>query len=255
MADKEAGYPGQQPADAHGSESNTMAFGAEQALGRMWTTKIVEVTKVTNSDGEVKASGFVDVRPLVRQMDGGGNTEPHGTIFRLPYVRSQGGKNAVINDPKVGDKGVAVFCDRDSSAVIDSKGEANPGSYRRFDPADGIYVGSMINEDPEQYLSFKDDGITQEDKHGNTIVMNGDALRIEDKLGNKIVLDDKGITLHPYNGQVYIEGNLQMSGNATAFNGDDSQTAVSLSGHIHEQQPDSHGDAEQDTNPPKRGPI
>ena len=54
MADKESGYPGQQPADAHGSESNTMAFGAEQALGRLATFKVVEVTESTNKDGEVK---------------------------------------------------------------------------------------------------------------------------------------------------------------------------------------------------------
>lgn len=255
MADTDSVYPGQQPAETHGSESNTMAFGTEQALGQMWTTKIVEVLKVTNTDGEVKASGFVDVKPLVRQMDGGGNTEPHGTIFRLPYVRSQGGGNAIINDPKVGDKGVAVFCDRDSSAVIDSKGEANPGSYRRFDPADGIYVGSMINENPEQYITFKDDGITQEDKHGNTVVMNGDELRIEDKRGNKIVMDDKGITLHSATGDIFIENNLRISGDATAFNSNTSQTAVSMSSHVHEQDPDSHGDVEQDTNPPKRGPI
>jgi hypothetical protein len=101
----------------------------------------------------------VDVLPLVNQIDGGNGAMPHGVVHNIPYFRLQGGANAIILDPQVGDIGICVFADRDISAVKTAKGVANPGSKRRFDMADGLYIGGVLNGAPTQYLQFSGSGI------------------------------------------------------------------------------------------------
>src|SRR5439155_20845185 len=87
------------------------------------------------------------------------NAIPHGVVNGLPYVRMQGGKNAIILDPQVGDIGLAVFCDRDISSVQAARDFANPASSRRSDMADGVYIGGLLNAIPNQYVMFTDAGI------------------------------------------------------------------------------------------------
>ncbi len=114
------------------------------------------------SNGEVAPPGTLDVIPLVHQIDGTGETYPHGTIFNVPYHRPQNGTNGIIMDPKAGDIGVIVCASRDISAVKANKGDAAaPGSFRRHDLADALYVGTVIAKDaPQQYIQFTDDGLT-----------------------------------------------------------------------------------------------
>jgi len=52
-----------------------------------------------------------------------------------------------------------VFASRDISAVKSSKGQANPGSWRSHDMADGLYVGGLLNGTPVQYVQFTAGGI------------------------------------------------------------------------------------------------
>lgn len=80
-------------------------------------------------------------------------------------------------------------------------------------------------------------------------------IKLEDKLGNILKLDASGITMTPYNEQVTINGNLHVTKDVTGTGGNGSLTDVSLMNHVHAQPNDSHGDAEQDTNLPKRAPI
>lgn len=127
-------------------------------LSRMATAMLVKVMGVTN-DGGVSPVGFVDIMPLVNMVDGDGNATPHGTIFSCPYMRIQGGKNAVILDPEQGDIGIAVFASRDLSSVIANKDQANPGSDRRYSYADGLYLGGALNGVPNNWVRLYDGGI------------------------------------------------------------------------------------------------
>lgn len=129
-----------------------------QLSAKINTMTVVKVQAVTNSGG-VSAVGFVDVLPLVNQLDGKGKAVPHKTVYHLPYFRLQGGADAIILDPKVGDIGMAGFCNRDISSVKSAKKQSNPGSYRRFDMSDGLYFGGFLNGTPEQYIAFTEDGI------------------------------------------------------------------------------------------------
>jgi phage baseplate assembly protein gpV len=127
----------------------------------MQTATLVRIEACTNS-GALSPVGFVDVTPLVNQIDGSqpANPTPHVTIYGLPYLRMQGGANAVILDPQPGDIGIAVFASRDLSKVKSTKTQANPGSYRQYDFADGMYLGGMLNGAPTQYVQFGASGIT-----------------------------------------------------------------------------------------------
>jgi hypothetical protein len=149
---------GQQETTDGGSDFNAQVFLVRQMLGRVSTATLVKVAACSNNGG-LSPVGTVDVIPLVNQVDGAGNAVPHGTVYGLPYFRLQGGANAIIIDPQPGDIGVAVFASHDLSSVKATKDQANPGSWRRFDMADGLYFGGMLNGVPNQYIQFNAGGI------------------------------------------------------------------------------------------------
>src|SRR5690242_10761672 len=77
-----------------------MSFVIRQHLAGVRTAMLVVVKAVSN-DGDLSPVGTVDVQPLVSKVDGEGNIVVAGTVFALPYLRIQGGTNAIIIDPKV----------------------------------------------------------------------------------------------------------------------------------------------------------
>lgn len=134
-----------------------LEFIITSIVNRIQTVTLVQVVEV-NATG-VNPVGTVDVQPMVAQLDGTGNAHAHGIIHDLPYFRLQGGANAVIIDPKVGDIGMCGFCSRDISSVKTNKAASTPQSRRKFDYADGLYFGGFLNGLPSQYIFFKDSGI------------------------------------------------------------------------------------------------
>jgi hypothetical protein len=149
---------GQMPLQAALGEFDRMAFMVQQALGKMQTATLVRIEACTNAGG-LSPVGYVDVTPMVNQLDGQGNPTPHVTIYNLPYFRLQGGANGIIIDPQKGDIGVAVFASRDISQVKSTKKQGNPGSHRQYSFADGMYLGGMLNGTPTQYVQFSAAGI------------------------------------------------------------------------------------------------
>jgi hypothetical protein len=146
-----------EPQNAAGDYTSQL-FIMRQLLSTVHTAQLVVVRAVTNAGG-VAAVGTVDVLPLVSQLDGAGNMVDHTTIYQIPYMRLQGGANAVIIDPQVGDIGLAVFAERDISNVKANKDVSVPGSKRKHDMADGLYLGGFLNGTPGQYVRFSADGV------------------------------------------------------------------------------------------------
>lgn len=132
-------------------------FIISMLLNRIQTVTLVQV-KAVNATG-VNLVGTVDVQPMVAQLDGAGNAHAHGIIHNIPYFRLQGGADAIIIDPKVGDIGMCGFCSRDISSVKANKAPSAPQSRRKFDYADGLYFGGFLNGVPSQYIFFKESGI------------------------------------------------------------------------------------------------
>lgn len=150
---------GQQDASTTSSEYNTLAFLFWSLMQQVQTATLVKIVSCTNSGG-VSPVGTVTVQPLVNQMTGNRQSVPHGQVFNCLYSRLTGGQNAVIMDPQPGDIGLMVFCSRDTSGVRANAAAANPGSFRMFDWADGVYCGSVpLGVTPSQYVRFSDTGV------------------------------------------------------------------------------------------------
>lgn len=124
----------------------------------MFTALPVQVTAVHG--GGVAIIGTVDCKPLVKIMCASGQTAEYPELNNLPFMRYQGGANAVICDPQVGDIGIAVFASRDISAVKRARGAAPCGSLRRFSLSDGMYIGAILDGIPSQYIHLDTAGIT-----------------------------------------------------------------------------------------------
>ena len=158
--------PLQQPTSA-ATEFQELQFFIDQRIARIQTCTVVKVEAVyPPSSGLV---GTVDVLPLVGQVDGAGNVIPHKTIFRRPYSRVQGGSNAIILDPAVGDIGIVVFASRDISSAVASSKQSPPGSGRKYDYSDGLYLYSLARGVPTQFIDFTDGGITITTPHVLTV--------------------------------------------------------------------------------------
>lgn len=135
---------------------NSLRFAIEMAKNEMMTCTIVKVTKCTGT-GTVAKIGRVNVLPLVNMIDGIGKTVEQKSVYNLPYIRIAGGSKAVIMDPKEGDIGIVVVADRDISGVKNSKKQSPPGSRRSYNIADGIYISTVIADEPDCYIRFTDD--------------------------------------------------------------------------------------------------
>lgn len=140
-------------------EFNRHSFVINQMLNKVQTSTLVKVVAVTNNGG-VSPVGYVDVVPMVAQIDNAGNPTEHVTIHNLPYFRLQGGSNAIILDPQIGDIGIAVFASRDITQVKKTKKASSPTTRRKFSYADGLYIGGVLNGTPNQYVQFNASGIT-----------------------------------------------------------------------------------------------
>lgn len=165
-------YVGLQPAAAGQGDFNAMSFVARQLLGKIGTICLLEVMAVTSA-GEVAECVFIDVKPMQDQQDGAGNATPHGIIHDVPYFRMQGGSNAVIMDPQVGDIGLGVVCSRDISSTKATKKSGTPGSRRMFDLADAVYFGGILNGVPTQYIRFSANGIVLKPAAGKKVTVDG----------------------------------------------------------------------------------
>lgn len=193
-------YAGAQDAATTGSEYNTRQFQIDQAGATLRTKTPVEVVRAPYDaegnaivPGTPGAIGFVDVHPLVNQVDGQGNATPHGTIYRVPYHRYQGGYGAFISDPKEGDVGDYVVDDRDASAVYSTSAQANPGSGMRSSLSSGTYHGQVRAGAPTQFFAFLEHGFNVQDAYGNTIQGTAQGVLIN---GFLIKLSGDAVTKH-----------------------------------------------------------
>lgn len=209
MSFTDSGYGWQFPVDGN-SKWAGVAFICRQMIARLDTMKLVRVISVQG--GGIAPTGTVTIQPLVSQIDGATppNPTPHGQISGIPFFRLMGGANAIVCDPQVGDLGYVICADRDSSIVVKTGTAANPGSQRRYNIADGVYVGGCISQaNPEQYCAFTAQGIVIADKNGNVvqmteagIVLNGVTI---DRSGNVsttgTITDVTGsLTIHVHGG-------------------------------------------------------
>ena len=167
--------------DVDSSDLNRMEFLIKVLQRDMSTAIPVIITAVRA--GDTNAAGYVDARPLVAQLDAWGNALPMATLHHLPYFRLQAGRAGIVLDPVPGDIGLAVFAQSDCSTLKQGQTEtAQPGSWRKFDQADGFYIGGFINTQIDTYVRLAQDGSVKITAPGNvtidapTVTYSGDII-------------------------------------------------------------------------------
>jgi GpV Apex motif/Phage protein Gp138 N-terminal domain len=141
---------------------------------------------------------------MVNQMDSKDQGLAQPILYNVPYLRIQGGANAVIIDPKAGDIGICLFTSRDISSIKNTRKQGNPASLRTFSLSDGLYLGGILNAQPDQYVRFSDSGI-------------------ELVSPTKVTITSPSMVL---NGPVTLNGSMTASGDVTA-------SGISLKNHKH----------------------
>lgn len=192
----DAGYVGEMNTHSFGSDFAAISFIVDQLVSRNAHVTWAKVVSVTG--GGVGASPVVSVQPLANMLNGQGQPTPHGVLYGLPAVRWQGGASAIIMDPTPGDIGLVLFADRDMSSVKATKAQANPGSRRRFDMADGVYLGGILNTAPTQYIQMTPAGINivapSVGTTGNLSAGNGITCSFTTSTGQTVTVQDGIIT-------------------------------------------------------------
>lgn len=186
-------FPGPATPSTAQDEYNLWDFLIKQVTSKMATGTPVEVTAVS-ANGRT-----VSVRPSVKQTDAIGNSYSHGVINGIPVLRLQSATYAIIVKPQVGDNGYVAFAHSDISSVIANEGEANPGSRRKFDWSDGVYMGGLFGDDePEQSIEISGTGITLTSPTvrttGNLSVGTGATGSFTDASGQVVTVVDGIIT-------------------------------------------------------------
>lgn len=164
-------------------------FIIQQLISNVHTMIPVEVVSVSVPTSTLAPIGRCSVRPLVQQVDGNNNVYGRGQIINVPYLRVQGGKNAVVLDPVVGDVGLCGFCERDISMVKRTGAEAAPNTRRQYSLNDAVYMFTMMSGMPEQFVHFKDSGI--DIKSTGDININGLIIKPNGQLvlANGVIVD------------------------------------------------------------------
>ena len=219
---------GQQTFTTGASDYNAAAFQIEQALRRINTAEPVRVVSV--QPGAVGPVGMVSVQPLVNLVTGAGDGMAQSELFQLPYLRIQGGENAVIMDPKPGDIGLAVYAMRDTEVVKANRDgkAANPGSARTYSKGDGFYLGGFLNATPKRYIMVDDTGITLDDGQGGKLELKGGKLTITAPAGIEsmsptevhhtpsLVFGDGDGATATMNADMQINGSIESTGDQVA---------------------------------------
>lgn len=202
---------GAQRPDSATSDYNAQSFLIAQELAKVRTATLVKVTAVTTA-GEVGDVGFVDVFPMVNQVDGSGQAMPHAVIHNVPYFRLQGGANAVIIDPQIGDIGICVFSDRDISAVKTSRTQASPRGRLLFSMSDGLYLGGVLNGTPTQYVQFSAAGIVIHSP--NEVKLSAPSVVI---IADSVAITSGSFTHNGVNvGSTHVHGGISPGGSNTS---------------------------------------
>ena len=196
MADKNT-VKGMENINSFSSDYNALAFIIQQAIRQQVNTAIV--VKVVGV-----SAGYVDVLPMITQIDGFNEAVAPTTLYHLPYFRYHSGICAVKIDPVVGDLGLAVFAQKDCSSVTQGTTEPQkPASFRENTMGNGFYIGGFLNQEPSCYVELKQSGeVVINAPAGltinNNVTVNGDVVASGISLDNHTHTCPDGETSPPH---------------------------------------------------------
>lgn len=150
MAD--TGKPYNSPFEAQFDDGRAQQFIIERLIRGIHTCDVVKVLAVRPVNDRV---GFVDVQPVIQDVDTAGVVLAQTPIYNVPYMRYQAGPSAIIMDPAVGDTGIAMFCQSDITSFKTTLTPGAAATDRDHSSADALYIGGILNGAATQYIRFK----------------------------------------------------------------------------------------------------
>lgn len=150
-------FPSFNQVQSQASQQLSLDAAVRRHISEIGTDGLAIVKAVHPGNG---IDGTVDIQPMTHQQDSSGNSVPHGIIYGVPYMRVQGGINAFIVDPAVGDIGFMVVAGRDQTNAVANRAPSPPASFRRHSMSDCVYVPGFLNNDPTQSIRISGAGIT-----------------------------------------------------------------------------------------------
>lgn len=203
------------------SSLNTLVGIIDNALSSVSTAMPVTVLQVYDNH-------TLDAMPMVDMMDNEGNAVEHAPIIGIPYARLQGGDYGLIIKPKAGDKGLVVFASRDISDVVQSKEKTKPASLRKHSMSDGMYIASLLYEEPKTYLEItkefiamtvpaigSDGNISANDSATNIKVTKDNVDIIVGGIDGKSSISIEKNSVMIVSKNIILHGDVEVIGNAT----------------------------------------
>lgn len=199
------------PTSAQMNDAESMAYAFDMLMSGYF---FIEIVKVLEIRGEAP-SLVVDVLPLVARKDKTGAMVAASTIYDVPVWRLQRGTSAIVMNPVPGDIGMISICDRDTTLVKANLKESAAGSNRRHNKSDAVYLGGLLNGEPNQVIEFADGAINI--RTPNPVNINCSSANITAPGGVTVTTP----TMH-------VTGNITAGGDITDNNGSQSASLKSL---------------------------
>ncbi|MGG9450015.1 hypothetical protein ACQ9HF_27965, partial [Klebsiella pneumoniae] len=82
-------------------------------------------------------------------------------VYDIPFIRYQAGNSAVKMTPRIGDIGLVIACDKDTTNVRASRQSGPPPTQRRHSYSDAVYITAIasLNDEPTEFAEFTGSGI------------------------------------------------------------------------------------------------
>ena len=137
------------------TEADSLLSNLELFIAGKHFTEIVMVTAIYGEAPNLK----VDFLPLVTRTTNTGAPIPNAQVYGASVFRLQRGSSAIIMDPVVGDIGIALYCDKDSDNARRERISGAPNTTRCHSRIDALYLGGLLNQQPDQFIEFADNAI------------------------------------------------------------------------------------------------
>lgn len=128
-------------------EKNALSYLIRKGIENLVNTVIIVKVIAINE-------GTIDVIPLISLIDAEDNPIEKAPVYNVRYMQLQAGLNGIKLKPVIGDIGILLVSDRDTSKIQEGIALTN----RRFNIADGIYLGGIygLNQEPTQFIEIKE---------------------------------------------------------------------------------------------------
>ncbi|HBT6207955.1 TPA: hypothetical protein MCD34_000037 [Klebsiella pneumoniae] len=105
--------------------------------------------------------GVMTVLPLVSGANVSGGEIKCQEVYDIPFIRYQAGNSAVKMTPRIGDIGLVIACDKDTTNVRVSRQSGPPPTQRRHSYSDAVYITAIasLNDEPTEFAEFTGNGI------------------------------------------------------------------------------------------------